>query len=553
MLFKSQTNRESAILLGGWLVLTAFLFGVGWQNLAAPGLFYDEAIYGGLAKDFLAGHGNGDHMPGVSVKESFDRPFPIFVQPYLGALKCWLLIPIFKVFGSTFAVVRGANLFFSAAALLIFMAWTWRLLGLATALLAGLLLAADPAFFFLGVLDWGSLLPSLLCRFGGFFLTLLAWRRQSARLALAAGFVFGLGFFNKIDFGVILAGTALAAFFVWRKSLAVVARERPEIFLSALLGFLIGAGPVLAIFRGILRTVFSQSAPAHAGELSEKLRTLNAMYDGSYFYRLMDAGGMFDKMYLAPSPVWTPFGIVAVFSALVLIAAIRRSNLENPQRWTHQFLLWSAALVTLGALALPGAVRIHHTTMVYPFPHLIIAAAAVVIWNSSWKFTSAGASFKDHSWEFVNPGRIVQAVVTFVLLFLVVSEFHIIVRTENLIRQSGGRGWWSNALVKFSAEIKTRSNLTISSLDWGFNEQLEFLTSGPHLQEPFRQAAFGGKPKLPCDANHIYLVHPPEFSLSPLGGQFMESVARQNTNAVIQSWRDGQGKVAFYTITFAAP
>ncbi len=150
-------------------------------------------------------------------------------------------------------------------------------------------------------------------------------------------------------------------------------------------------------------------------------------------------------------------------------------------------------------------------------------------------------------------GRAQRGLLIFILLILVAGEFYVIVRTENLIRQSGGRGWWSNALVKFSDEIKTRSNLTISSLDWGFNEQLELLTSGPHLQEPFWQAAFGGNPNLPRDANHIYLVHPPEFSLSPLGGQFMESVARQNTNAVIQSWRDGQGSVAFYTITFAAP
>ena len=172
------------------------------------------------------------------------------------------------------------------------MLWTWRLLGLADALLAGLLLALDPAFFFLGVLDWGSLLPSLLCRFGGFFLVLLAWRRQHARWALAAGFVFGLGLFNKIDFGVILAGTALAALVRGRKSRPLIAfRGRPKIILSAVLGFLAGAGPILALFRVILHAVFSQNAPHNPGEFAEKLHTLRAMYDGSYFYRLMDAGG----------------------------------------------------------------------------------------------------------------------------------------------------------------------------------------------------------------------------------------------------------------------
>ena len=173
-------KREFAILLGGWLALAAFIFGIGWQNLSSPGLFYDEAIYGGLAKDFVTGQTPGGHMPGVSTTEIFGAPFPVFVQPYIGALKCWLLIPAFKIFGPTLAVLRASNLFFSTTALLIFMLWAWRLLGLAEALLAGLLLALDPAFFFIGVLDWGSLLPSLLCRFAGFFLVL-------SRVAAAIG------------------------------------------------------------------------------------------------------------------------------------------------------------------------------------------------------------------------------------------------------------------------------------------------------------------------------------------------------------------------------
>jgi 4-amino-4-deoxy-L-arabinose transferase-like glycosyltransferase len=529
-------KREFSILLGGWLVLAALLLGLGRQNLSAPGLFYDEAIYGGLAKDFLAGHPTGSHMPGTSTMEIFGGPLPIFVQPYLGALKCWLLIPGFKLFGSTLAVLRGANLFFSAAALLIFMLWTWRLLGLAEALLAGLLLAVDPAFFFLGVLDWGSLLPSLLCRFGGFFLALLAWRRQHAGWALAAGFVFGLGFFNKIDFGVILAGTALAALCAGGKSIAAEVRARAKIILPALLGFLAGAGPVLALFRVILRAVFSPNAPHNPGEFAEKLNTLRAMYDGSYFYRLMDAGGLFDKMYLTPSPVWTPFGIAVLFAALVLLADLIFFARENPVRPAKMFILLSAGFVTLGALVLPGAVRIHHTTMVYPFPHLLIASACVAVWQPRWR------PFLFH--------RTAGTLVILLAGALVVCNFNAVRRTQQLIRQTGGRGWWSNALEKFAGENKTRSDVTISSLDWGFNEQLEFLTSGPALEEPFWQFAFGQNPDLPRDPQHLYLVHPPEFSLSPLGAQFTATIARENTNAVVQPWRDGQGKIVFYSVTF---
>jgi len=530
-------KREFPMLLGGWLVLAAFLFVMGWQNLSAPGLYYDEAIYGGLAKDFLAGQTTGNHMPGARVIEVFGRPFPVFVQPYLGALKCWLLIPAFKLFGSTLAVMRGANLCLGAIALLLAMLWVWRLLGLAEALISGLLLATDPAFFFGGVLDWGSVLPGLLCRLGGFFLALAAWRRQHARLALAAGLVFGLGFFNKIDCSVIMGGALLAAVYAGGRSIGPVYRTRPAVFLAALLGFLIGAGPSLSSIGGILRTIYIQSGLLNPSEYPEKFYTLGAMYDGSYFYRLMDVGGRFDKMHLASVPVWTPFGIVVVLAALVLVVDIAFSKTENPARRPRIFLLLSALFITMGVLVLPGAVRIHHTTIVYPFPQVIIAAGVMAIWRRRPKF-----SFQ----------RTACGAAAVLVGLLVTCNLADLGRTQKLIRETGGRGWWSNQLMQFAAENQTRSGVTVASLDWGFNEQLEFLTHGPHLGEPFWLTAFGLKPDLPRNPHYIYLVHPPEFSLSPLGTQFMESVARENTNAVVQTWRDGQGGVAFYSITFTA-
>jgi hypothetical protein len=244
-------------------------------------------------------------------------------------------------------------------------------------------------------------------------------------------------------------------------------------------------------------------------------------------------------MYQAPSPVWTPFGIVVLLAVLVLVADVIISAPENPARRTKMFLALSAAFVTLGVLVLPGAVRIHHTTLVYPFPHLLIAASAVALWNNSGRTPLLR--------------RVSRGLLAACLMCLTIGEFHVILRTQQLIHETGGRGWWSNALEKFSAETKHRPGLIVSSLDWGFNEQLEFLADGSHLEEPFWPAAFGATPELPRDTNHIYLAHPPEFELSPLGARFMESVARENKNAVVQAWCDGHGKIVFYSIAFTAP
>src|SRR5438128_11657903 len=133
------------------------------QNLSVPALYYHEAVFAGMAKDFITGNVHGEHMPDHQVVRLAGRPFPLFIQTYLGTLKSWMLIPAFRIFGPTVAVLRATTLFWSLIALLLLMLGIWRWLGLATALIAGALLAFDPTYFFLSVLALGVVVPSLFC------------------------------------------------------------------------------------------------------------------------------------------------------------------------------------------------------------------------------------------------------------------------------------------------------------------------------------------------------------------------------------------------------
>src|SRR5436309_1995629 len=106
-----RQRRELIRLLMAWLVLSFVVVLFAKQNLSLPGLYYDEAVFAGLAKDFVTGHVHGQHMPDHETIILGGRPFPLFVQTYLGALKSWMLIPAFQIFGSTFSVLRGSNIF----------------------------------------------------------------------------------------------------------------------------------------------------------------------------------------------------------------------------------------------------------------------------------------------------------------------------------------------------------------------------------------------------------------------------------------------------------
>ena len=50
------------------------------------------------------------------------------------------------------------------------------------------------------------------------------------------------------------------------------------------------------------------------------------------------------------------------------------------------FLIVGGILITLGVFLLLDAVRIHHAVLVFPLPHLIIAAIIGLTWNSQQRF-----------------------------------------------------------------------------------------------------------------------------------------------------------------------
>ena len=97
----SSRPRELILLLAAWVALSAAIILLAKQNLSVPGLYYDEAVFAGLAKDFITGHVHGQHMPNNEVVVFLGRPFPVFVQPYLGALKSWMLMPLSLYLEST--------------------------------------------------------------------------------------------------------------------------------------------------------------------------------------------------------------------------------------------------------------------------------------------------------------------------------------------------------------------------------------------------------------------------------------------------------------------
>lgn len=520
------SRREFVTLLFFWVVLGAAIVLLAKQNLPVPGLYYDEAVFAGMAKDFITGHVHGQHMPDHQVVTLAGRPFPLFIQTYLGALKSWMLIPAFRIFGSTVAVLRSTNLFWELIALLFLMLAAWRWLGLATALISGVLLAFDPTFFFLSALDWGVAVPSLVCRYACLYFAIRWNELRKLRDALFVSLFAGLGFFNKADFAVFLVAVSLAAIFCyWRQLLAAVRQHSSSVALACL-GFAIGGGPMLLKIPRMLMLTISGPHPNAPGEVTAKLKTMLSMYDGSHFYRLMNVGGVFERMYEGASGPKAAIGLLFILACIVFCALAYRRKISNVRAVV--FLILAALLITLGVFLLPDAVRIHHAVLVFPLPHLIIAALVGLTWNAT---------------------TLTRIIGVLAVAIVCLSGLRSIAATQKLIQQTGGRGRWSESFDRFCRENRNRSDLTIVSLDWGFNEQLIFLTDGPQLAEPFWE--FNQTlPPLPANPDYIYLAHSAEYSVLNYDVAYLNQLQKSGGNAEITPHFDRQNEVAFYTIRF---
>jgi hypothetical protein len=523
-----------------WLALGALALALAARGLSAPGLYYDEVIQAEAAREFLDANGSPLRIPGATSTRVFGRWLPLFTQPYMGALKSQLLIPSFAVFGASGASLRLTTLAWGLLALLLAMLLAHRLLGLGAALLAGALLAVDPSFLFVSRHDWGSFALALLLRCAGLYLFATGWSRRSQARAFGAGLCWGLGVYNKLDFAVPLAAAALALCVVAPRAVAEALRTQPRRLLPVAAGFLLGASPLLGeldMARFVTRDALSM--PPHPDLWREKLGALRCMLDGSYFDRLMRAGGSFQRMFdvegAASSPFLVIYGLAIAWLAGRLALRARRGVWEP----VPAFVLATAVFSSLGILATPKTVRIHHALGAFPFPQYVAALAILGL---------AG-----------RPGqRVRRAAAAGVAALAIGGGLWASLRTFDTIARSHGKGRWSDAIEDLVPELSAEPESIAVSLDWGFHAQLHFLDRGLGIQEPIwgitRRSRHAGPWSFEGDGRMRYLLWDRDFAVFPVGPAFLESVRGIDSSRIaIRRHADHEGDPAFVSVRIAGP
>jgi hypothetical protein len=524
-----------------WLGLGLLMSVLAARGLDVPGPYYDEVIQALPSVEFLEGRTGRSSLPGSEVLRLHGYPFPWMTQAYMGALKSQLLIPGFALAGSDLSVLRLTTLAWSALGLLFCVAFAQRAFGSGVALVSGLLLACDPSFLFLSRHDWGSFSLGFLLRCASLLLAAAWWESGRLRHALLAGAALGLGTYNKIDFALFPAAAALALLAADRDALVRVVRERRAHAVAAIATAAFVALPVLASLSEL------EGAAGRLAEnvsLSEKTLALGSVLDGSYFLRLMRVGGRFDAMFeLGDVPRGGLALALVVTGAGLAAGAVRR----RAPAGTALLLLCSVFLAGL-LLLLPGAARAHHVMNLYPFPHWIVAVGLVALWRE-WR-PPLGAS------PLGMMGR--RAAAGALLLAVVGANLRVVGHTHAELERSGGRGYWSDAIVEFVEEVARSPDTRVVCLDWGFHNPVVFLGEAVRSLDviwPLRRALARGEAwSVVGDAGTVYLIHPEPFDLFELGTPFRHALAALPAErVVVRPHVDREGGVAFLAVRLKGP
>jgi hypothetical protein len=523
-----------AILIAVWLVLGAVVVLVLAPPEGEPGLNYDEAFLAQQARDFLEPDRPTTHPPSERSTWIAGRRFPLRNAAYLGALKPQLLIPAFALFGADLHTLRLATLGIALLSLLLVALFARRVFGLPTALLASVFIAFDPSFVFFGAREWGPYTTLLLCRCAGLYLLTLGWQTQRSWAVIAGAFAMGLGVYARADFVIIGIAAAVGLLAARGPALWREIRERPGTTAAAAVALVVGSFPMLLSAVDLLSV---ESGISDRGDLAYRAQVLWSTLDGSYYYRVIAVGGLFERVFEDRAPgSWFGFALIAALPAsLGLIAAGRGRTSDAREGFV--FLVVTGTLLGIAMLALPGAVRAHHMLNLMPFTHLLLAALLVSIARTS-------------------ATRVAAAMVA---VAVVASSAWVINQTRELISQTGGRGRYSDSLDRFAAELEaTPGGATAVSLDWGFHETLQFLTTETRLEEPIwtiPRALARGRPWVHRgDAEHHYLVFSPRYDLFQLGPNLLDLARAQAPGDVeVREHRDREGQITFYSVRFTRP
>jgi Dolichyl-phosphate-mannose-protein mannosyltransferase len=481
------------------LAACLFFFCSGQCFLPHLGLQNDEALFGAAIFEPRTAY---------IVKFAHSR-LPIMLMSYLGTLKSWIYVPIFKVFGTGAQALREPMLLAGVAGVWLFYLFLRRIAGKRAAVIGCGLLAVDSLYLLTICFDWGPVALQHLLLLGGMLLLVKFYQERGA-LALAGGwFLLGLAMWDKALAAWMLSGIGIAGFLTFPRQIFAVTTLR-RVLLSAL-AFVLGALPLVIYNVREPWATFRGNVSYRTAEIPGKARLLLATADSyGLFSWLANDDWQTKNQHQPKGLVQTASAGISTFAShprhnlmlwafclALLLAPLARGNALRAILFAliAMLIAWSQMAVTAHA---GGSV--HHAILLWPFPQIVIGVSLAA---ASRRLRSAG----------------IPAVAA-VLILLMVSGALVTNEYFTLIIRNGGAQNWTEAIFRLSDYMRGISSDDVFCVDWGIFDSLRVLNQGKLKlrvgTDPIAKPELTGEDRefllrMIGDPRHVFINHTKDF------------------------------------------
>lgn len=530
-LLRNPAVRRWAFL-GGPLLYLAFVFLLGIDKV---GLHYDEAIvqHGAVSMLNSAGeppfpHDRASWLPFAG------RYWPVAIIPYAGAVKDYVLLLPFALFGTGPEVSRLVNAGLAAFGIL-GVAWLFRRVaspGVGAAV--AFIIAAHPAYLNQTLYDYG-VVAVWMAIVGLLALSISRYKKRGSFLsAFLIGVATGVGVWNRANFLWFLASAFVAAAIVFRKKLLIPLRHIVALICGGLLGvfpFLLFQILSKGIIVGFMRV--GQVEESIVSLLAPRLEILAQVLLSDAEMRMMWNG--------PPLPLWQIyfFPLVLIF-ALIACFTLKQGG-EEAVAWRRVSAL---TLLIFATIMLSSGLRVvdHHFVTLVPLAAVVVVLAfhgLIERWPRAWVLA-----------------------ISIALVYLG-SALYWNVAAARGARRTGGINAWSDAIYDVKDHlVPNYKGRQIQILDWGLQNNLYTLSNGKIDSKEILWGATrqrSGAGVLWDDVvarGGVFLTNSGENLHFPEATEgFLEALAasRQHFTRVEFQQKQGRGYAELYDVLPAAP
>jgi hypothetical protein len=414
-----------------------------------PGLQYDEALAAMGTVHMRTNAGQEfplPHDPHTWIEVSGNW-VPLMTARYVGAVKEYLGLPLFAVFGVRTSLVRVLAMLLGAVGIWGIAVFLRAQIGAAVAVVTAMVLAIHPAYVAMTVFDNGTISVSMAA-LGLLCVALASYLRRRAGLgAFAVGLAAGFGVWGRVNFAWLLVAMLAAAVLVLRRRILEVPLRH---WLLAGAGALVGSLPLI-------------------------------------LYQIVSGGGTFEAMdmFTAKEPLGERLLI-----RLIMLSETLLTDREHRAMWNGPAMGWGTRLL-LPAVAFAAAVICVRLSRVWG--RILVLSFGLL---AATLFFSRLLVAEHHLVVLIPFAAAITVMAGFLLLDRVprtrsalyvlgaiygVSALVWQAHTVTGLARSGGASVWSDGIVALSERLQkdyTESKLKIKILDWGLQNSIFVLTGG---------------------------------------------------------------------------